>query len=185
MSCVLIFDSSTLILLAKSELLDLFLDDFQGTPLIPEAVEKESTHDLRRPDAMLLVKQRVQEGRLVVERVGQSRVLSRLLQDFRLGSGEAEALALALEKDAPGVVATDDRNAIRACKVLRIGFVTSLAILVRSVEKGPLTREEGLSSLERLRPYGRFKDEVIEEVALQIGALQIGGTAHGEGPKDG
>jgi len=173
MSCVLVFDSSTLILLAKSELLDLFLDDFQGTPLIPEAVEKESTHDLRRPDAML-IKQRVQEGRLVVESVGQSRVLSRLLQDFRLGSGEAEALALALEKDTAGVVATDDRNAIRACKVLRLGFVTSLAVVVRSVEKGLLTREDGLSFLQRLRSYGRFKAEVI-----------IGGAAHGEGPKDG
>lgn len=102
-----------------------------------------------------------------------------------MGSGEAEALALALERGAAGVVATDDRNAIRACKVLRLGFVTSLAILVRSVEKGLLTREDGLSFLERLKSYGRFKAEVIEEVALQIGALQIGGTAHGEGPKDG
>jgi predicted nucleic acid-binding protein len=51
-----------------------------------------------------------------------------------LGIGEAEALVLALEKEAV-VVATDDRNAIRACKVLRINFVTSLGILVRAVEK--------------------------------------------------
>jgi predicted nucleic acid-binding protein len=126
LSCVLIFDASTLILLAKAELLDLFLDDFPDTPLVPGAVEAEATHDLSRPDG-ILIRERIREGRLTIEEVRQSKVPPRLLQHFRLGLGEAEALALALEKEEDGVViATDDRNAIRACKVLRIGFVTSL-----------------------------------------------------------
>jgi predicted nucleic acid-binding protein len=179
LSCVLIFDSSTLILLAKSELLDLFLDDFQGIPLIPKAVEQESTGDLSRPDG-LLIQQRIQEGHLVIKEIQQPRVLSRLIQDFRLGPGEAEALVLALEeKENTVIIATDDRNAIRACKVLRIGFVTSLGILVRAVEKGLQTREDGVRSVERLRSFGRFKEEVIEEVLRQIG-----GMTHGEGSED-
>jgi hypothetical protein len=37
------------------------------------------------------------------------------------------------------------------------------------VEKGLLTQEDGLSSLKRLQSYGRFKDEILEEVARQIG----------------
>jgi predicted nucleic acid-binding protein len=175
----LIFDSSTLILLAKSELLDIFLDDFSDTPLLPRAVERESTYDLSRPDGML-IRQRIREGRLAVEEVRQPEVDSRLTLDFRLGPGEAEALGLALEKEGTVIIATDDRNAIRACKVLRIGFVTSLGILVRTVEKGLLTRNDGLRALERLRSYGRFRREVIEEVAQQIG-----GTDDGEGSKDG
>jgi predicted nucleic acid-binding protein len=175
---VLIFDSSTLILLAKSELLDVFLDDFQGRPLLPKAVEDESTFDLSRPDG-LLIEQRIREGRLIIEEVRQPKVLNRLTQDFRLGAGEAEALVLALEKEEGAVVATDDRNAIRACKVLRIGFVTSLGILVRSVEKGLLTQDDGRRALGRLKTYGRFRDEIIEEIARQIG-----GTAHGESTKD-
>jgi predicted nucleic acid-binding protein len=179
LSYVLIFDSSTLILLAKAQVLDVFLDDFQGTPLLPRAVEEESTCDLSRPDG-LLIRQRIQEGCLAVEDVRQPKVYSRLVQDFRLGPGEAEALVLALEKEGPVVIATDDRNAIRACKVLRIGFVTSLGILVRAVEKGLLNRQHGTRALERLRSYGRFRDEIIEEVAKQIG-----GTTHGEGAKDG
>ena len=67
-----------------------------------------------------------------------------------------------------------------ACKVLRIGFVTSLAILTRAVEKKLLTREEGMRFLEKLRSYGRFRNAVIEEVSRQIG-----GTAHGESSEDG
>jgi predicted nucleic acid-binding protein len=58
----------------------------------------------------------------------------------------------------------DDWSAIRACKVLRIKFVTFLGILGRAVEKGLLTRDVGMLYLERLRAYGRFKDEIIEEV---------------------
>jgi predicted nucleic acid-binding protein len=175
---VLIFDSSTLILLAKSELLDIFLDDYGDTPLIPSAVAVESTAS-SKPDA-LLIRQRIAEGRLRVEEVQEARVFSRLGLDFRLGAGEAAALALALEKGKPALVATDDRSAIRACKVLRIGFVTSLGILSRAVEKGLLARDDGMRYLERLRAYGRFKEEVIAEVAHQIGD-----GSHGESPENG
>jgi predicted nucleic acid-binding protein len=77
------------------------------------------------------------------------------------------------------VVVTDDRNAIRACKVLRIGFVTSLGILVRAVEKNLLTPQEGMRCLDRLRSFGRFRAEIIEEVSRQIGG------SHGESSEDG
>ena len=124
-------------------------------------------------------------GRLRVEKVRESRrVLERLGLDFRLGAGEVEALALALEKGESAIVATDDRSAIRACKVLRIGFVTSLGILVRAVEKGLMARDDGVRCLERLRTYGRFKDEIIEEVSRQIGG-QTGGTSHGKSTENG
>lgn len=164
---MLVFDASTLILLAKSELLDLFLDDYEGTPLIPGPVADESTGS-SRPDA-LLIRQRIAEGRLKVEEVQESRVFDRLGLDFRLGAGEAAALALALAKGESALVATDDRSAIRACKVLRIRFVTSLGILVRAVERGLLTRDAGMRYLKRLRAYGRFRDEIIEEASRQIG----------------
>ena len=39
---VIVFDSSTLILLAKKGLLDMFLDSFDGTTAIPKAVREES-----------------------------------------------------------------------------------------------------------------------------------------------
>ena len=178
MYSVLIFDASTLILLAKVELLDIFLDDFQGVPILPGAVWIESTREPRRPDG-LLIEQRTLEGRLAVQEIRQPQVLSRLLQDFRLGLGEAEALVLALEAGDMATVATDDRNAIRACKLLRIRFVTSLGILVRAVEKDLVTSSDGDVPFEKLRMYGRFRAELIEEISRQIGA-----TADGKTPED-
>lgn len=176
---MLIFDASTLILLAKVELLDLFLDDFQGEVLLPRAVEAECVGGPPRLDGML-IQQRIQEGRLAVVEVRQPRVIARLTHDFRLGPGEAEALAFALEQEeAAAVVATDDRNAIRACKVLRLGFVTSLGVLVRSVEKGLLTGEDGKRYLRGLASHGRFRPMLIEEV-LQ----QMEGITHGKGTED-
>jgi predicted nucleic acid-binding protein len=178
LSGVLIFDASTLILLAKAELLDIFLDDFKGAALLPEAVEAECVSQ-QRLDGML-IQQRIREGRLVVEPVRQPRVTARLMQDFRIGLGEAEALALALEKEEDAaVVATDDRNAIRACKVLRLEFVSSLGILVRAVEKRLLTPDDGKKFLGRLVSCGRFKAGLIEEVSLQIE-----GALHGKATED-
>lgn len=176
---MLIFDASTLILLAKAELLDIFLDDFQGKPLLFGAVAAESTGSPGRPDG-LLIQQRILEGRLAVQEIRQPEVLSRLLEDFRLGLGEAEALVLALEIGDAAIVATDDRNGIRACKVLRVGFVTSLAILVRAVEKRLLTRAQGERFLAKLNTYGRFRDELIKEVSRKIGDI-----AHGESSENG
>ena len=39
---MIVFDSSTLILLAKKELLDMFLDNFDGIVAVPEAVREET-----------------------------------------------------------------------------------------------------------------------------------------------
>lgn len=176
---MLIFDASTLILLAKAELLDIFLDDFQGAALLPQVVEAECVGSQPRPDGML-IRQRIRDGRLNVKQVRQSRVVARLMQDFRMGLGEAEALALALENEEEATaVATDDRNAIRACKVLRLGFVTSLGILVRAVEKRLLTPDEGKRFLRSLAIHGRFKTGLIEEVSHQIEGMR-----HGKGTED-
>ena len=173
------FDASTLILLARSGLLDIFLGDFRGKALVPAAVKAECAADPIRPDG-LLIRKRIEEGRLEVERVKAPRSAARLREDFRLGQGEAEAVALALEKGDTAVVATDDRNAIRACKVLRVGFVTALGILTRSAEVGILTPESAASVLARLAVIGRYRTELVEEVARRLG-----GTGHGEGSKDG
>lgn len=176
---MVVFDASTLILLARSGLLDIFLDDFRGEALVPAAVQAECAADPIRPDG-ILIRKRIEEGRLEVERVKAPRSVARLREDFRLGQGEAEAVALALEKGSTAVVATDDRNAIRACKVLRVGFVTALGILTRATEKGLLRTESAASVLSQLATLGRYRTELVEEVARRLG-----GIGHGESTEDG
>ena len=77
------------------------------------------------------------------------------------------------------MVATDDRNAIRACKVLRVGFVTALTLLTRLTEKGSLSSERAAFLLSRLAFLGRYRAELVEEVARTLG-----GMGHGKSSED-
>jgi hypothetical protein len=169
---VLVFDSSTLILLARAEMLDVFLGDYRGEVRIPRAVETECCVSGVRPDA-ILIRERVRERRIRVEKVQGSEVVRRLRDDFHLGHGEAEAVALALERQAT-LVATDDRNAMRACGALRLAWTTAMSILVRATEKGLVPRDEALGRLDRLAGLGRSDRRIVEAAARQIGGKTRG-----------
>jgi predicted nucleic acid-binding protein len=163
---MIVFDSSTLILLAKAEMLDCFLDDYQGKVLIPREVEAESCARKKSPDSLLLQK-RIQEGRIKVVRVSSARLCGQFMRDFNMSRGEAEALALAIEKKA-NLVATDDRNAIKACKLLRIPFASAIAILTRMAERKAIEADRVGAALNALQKYGRYSDEIIREASEKL-----------------
>src|SRR5208283_3418329 len=88
------FDSSTLILMAKIELLSPFLASVELPVAIPLEVERECWGVKKTVDA-LMIQKALEESRLPVLGVKNHKVVSRLQADFNLGRGEAEALALA------------------------------------------------------------------------------------------
>ena len=94
-------------------------------------------------------------------------LVKRFMDDFSIDAGEAEALTLAGEKKA-GIVATDDRNAIRACKLLKLEFVTAVSFLIRAVEKGVLSKDEGIVKLKQLQSIGRYSKQILDDAAQQI-----------------
>jgi len=162
---MLVFDSSTLILLAKISLLDAFLTDFTGEILIPKEVEKEST--IKETFDGQLIRKRIDEKKITVKNVARKNV-EKIMNDFAINMGEAEAIALATqEKDA--VLATDDRNAINSCKVLRIHFVTAIDLLIRMKEKGILSKEDSSIKLKNLAEYGRYKQDIIKDALKKLG----------------
>jgi hypothetical protein len=57
--------------------------------------------------------------------------------------GEAEPIVLALSEEATPMD-VDDKNGINACKLLGISFTTAIGILIRTLEKELLTRQEVL-----------------------------------------
>lgn len=174
---MIVCDASTLILLARSELLDIFLADLRGEAVIPSAVREECLVSPHRPDAVL-IQERIREGRIVVSSVRDAEVVLRLRQDFHLGRGEAEAIVLALERHVP-IVATDDRHAIQACRVLRLGFTTAIGILLRLAERDRISTAEARRCLERLAAYGRYHRTILEDAARRLE-----GASHGQDAKD-
>lgn len=161
-----VFDASTLILIAKAELLDQFLANSKLAVVIPGEVEKECCGSKKTLDA-LLIQKAVDESRVKVVAVKNRKLLAKLEADFSLGKGEAEAIALALSEKAQ-LLAIDDKNGINACKLLGIAFTTAVGILIRSREKGLLERPDALAKLERLTKYGRYRDSIIEDARVKL-----------------
>ena len=129
---MIVFDASTLILIAKAELLDLFLAEIALKAAIPMEVAKECCGVRKSLDA-LLIQKALDELRLKVIAVKNRKLVGKLQGDFGLGRGEAEAIVLALAEKAQ-VLGIDDKNGINACKLLGIRFTTAIGILVRSRE---------------------------------------------------
>lgn len=162
---MVIFDASTLILLARIGLLDEFVARVQGGVVIPGEVTTEVLCGEREEMQTLISS--IEEQRIAVVKVKDRALTRKLMADFSIDAGEAEALALALgEHDA--IVATDDRNAIRACKALKLEFITAIAVLVRAVEKGVIEKEEGLIKLQKLQSIGRYGKTIIEDARKLI-----------------
>jgi predicted nucleic acid-binding protein len=96
---MVVFDASTLILIAKADLLDLFLTSINVPVAIPSELEKECCGFKKALDA-IIVQKALDESRIKVFALRNRRLVARLQTDFNLGKGEAEAIALALDEKA-------------------------------------------------------------------------------------
>ncbi|MBI3754550.1 MAG: hypothetical protein HY265_00070 [Deltaproteobacteria bacterium] len=66
------------------------------------------------------------------------------------------------------MLATDDRNAIRACKILKLEFITAIAVLIRAFEKNLIDRDEVVVKLQKLKSVGRYSRTIIEDAVKRI-----------------
>lgn len=157
----MVFDSSTLILLAKAELLVVVSEDIQI--IIPKMVRAEcgrkDTFDAKLVSA-LIDKRKIEVVTANKEAVGT------LCRDFRIHVGEAESIAIALKRQLP--LAVDDLPTIKACKILNIKFATAVHFLINSTGSGKIDRDMALVKLEKLSLYGRYKKRIIDDAAKRL-----------------
>ncbi len=158
----MVFDSSTLILLAKTDLLREVAEGF--SIIIPSKVKDECLLK-NTPDA-LLIKILIDEGKIKVEKAGNQEAVRKLQTDFRIEAAEAQALWLGRKLGCP--VAVDDGPAIKACKVMGIRFATAVHFLVNLRAKGQLELPMALAKLEVLAGYGRYSRKIIEDAAYRL-----------------
>jgi len=163
---MLILDTSTLILIAKIELLDVFLKDIGMEIAIPQAVEDECCGGKKTLDA-LFIRKALDESRLKVRGVRNRKLVAKLKEDFSMGRGESEAIALALQEKAL-LVGIDDKSGMNACKLAGIPFTTAIGILVRSREKGLIGRGDALAKLAALAKFGWYRNAILEDARLRL-----------------
>lgn len=158
----IVFDSSTLILLAKIEILRTVTEDFRVT--IPERVKREcvgkDTFDAN------LISVLIESSGIKVVKTTKKDVISKLSKDFKIHSGEAEALSLAFEKKI--ALAVDDLSTIKACKILNKHFTTAIHFLINITESGKINRQTALVKLEKLSQCGRYSRRIIDDALKRL-----------------
>ncbi|MBS3813354.1 hypothetical protein KGY64_05980 [Candidatus Bipolaricaulota bacterium] len=164
---MILFDASTLILLAKIGLLrDLVAQvDIGTTSQIKEECVRGETTDAK------LIKQLIEEEKisaLEVER-DEGRKAQNWEDGFNIG---AEAYPLELARNRGYLFATDDKAAIKACKVFGVEFTTAIDFLIRAYERGDLGRELAKEKLDQLERYGRYDSSIMEYAGKKLGGEQ-------------
>ena len=162
---MIIFDASTLILLARIGLLELFLSTFQGRVAISKKVKSEVC--IKGREERPLVESLIKQGKIEILTAKNPKQKRKLTDDFNIDEGEAEALLLAIQTGAE-TIATDDRNAIRAAKLLKIDFVTAIGFLIRAHEKQFVDRDEALTNLQSLQVIGRYSNAILKDAKNRI-----------------
>jgi len=162
---MIVFDTSTLILLSKAELLEIFLSDFKGKILMPGKVREEILAGSK--EGVPLIVKLINEKKIHVSKVKNTKAVMKLMEDFNIDEGEAEALILAIQEKAI-MVATDDGNAIKACKLLKMDFTTAITFLIRAFGKNLIGQDESLIKLQKLISMGRYDKKIIEDATKRI-----------------
>lgn len=159
MKCMtIIIDASSLILLAKTGLLEKLLD--KNKLIIPEKVYIEVMKGKEK--AMLdafLVEKLVNENKIDIQKVDK-KVYENILKLFGLWAGEAEVLALALKDKLP--IITDDKKCLNAAKAANIQHITTLDIVISLFQKKYIDKEKAKKSMEILEEYGWYKKDIIK-----------------------
>ena len=158
----IVFDSSTLILLAKVEILRIITE--HTMVIVPEVVREEcivkNTLDCK------LISSLIEEGKIKVLRVAKQEMVTKLRKDFNIHPGEAEALCLAIGRKVP--LAVDDLPTIKACKILNQTFTTAIHFLIDITKRGKIDGDNASIKLEKLSLYGRYSKRILDDASRRL-----------------
>jgi predicted nucleic acid-binding protein len=158
-----VFDASTLILLAKVDLLQIMARKVEIH--IPRVVEKEALAKPDLYDAQLIARM-IKEGDIQVSDAVESAGVKAIQKQFRLAEGEATALSMA--KDKQCALGIDDGPGIRAAKIMGVPFLTAVQVLVGLSEQGQVDKPSALAKLDSLAIWGRYGGALVGDARLKI-----------------
>lgn len=159
----IVFDASTLILLAKVDLLQIVAE--KVNVVIPREVKDEVMAKPQTYDAQL-IGQMLKDGSISMSREVPNAVINKIQEQFRIDAGESAALFLA--KENIWALGVDDGPAIRAAKIFGVNFVTAIHILIELHGQGIINSESAMAKLESLNICGRYNVQIIEDARLRI-----------------
>ncbi|HII54245.1 hypothetical protein COX84_00625 [Candidatus Micrarchaeota archaeon CG_4_10_14_0_2_um_filter_49_7] len=158
-----VFDSSTLILAARAGILSHLFNMFTKI-IIPDGVYNEvviAGKQKLREDA-LIVEQEIKNNKIEVISVKKRDAVTKLLEEFNLQRGEAEAIVICLEHRAL-FLGTDDKEAIKVCRVYKIPFITALALTVKLAKERYILPTEAKLIMMKLEKVGYYSNQIVAD----------------------
>lgn len=159
---MIVFDASTLILLAKIDVLRMVTETFSGA--LPKVVLSEAT--CKQTLDAEAINQLVDEKKLHILQNPPKHKMAYLMERFPAAAGETASFLIAKEKNA--VLASDDGIAIKMCKIFGVRFATAVHFLVELKNRDCLEEQTAVAKLELLGRYGRYAPEIIKDAAERI-----------------
>ena len=160
---MVVLDTSTLILLAKIDLLPILVKKTKVK--IPPEVQMEAVADPRHYDAKI-IEGIIRAGKIEISERLSSEKRKKIEEDFGIDLGEAAALLLAKQENA--ALGTDDGRAIKAAKIMGISFFTAIHVLTQLFENKRIEKKAALVKLDRLSKIGRYNVQIMEDARERI-----------------
>ncbi len=160
---MVVLDASTLILLAKSDLLQLLSEKTKIE--IPPQVQREALARRELYDARM-IERLIRTGRIQISKSPDPDQRRQIQTDFGLEAGEAAALLLAGESNRP--LGTDDGPAIKAAKIMEVPFFTAIHVLLELYEKRRINAKIALAKLDALQKLGRYSVQILADARSRI-----------------
>ena len=158
-----VFDTSTLILLAKVDLLQGLAE--KANIIIPRQVKEEALAKPQVYDAQLIDRM-LKDGSIKTAHEVPAAGIKAIRDQFRIDTGEAAALFLAKKRN--WTLGIDDGPGIRAAKILGVSFVTAIHVLTGFYEQGYINSRSAVAKLEALEMWGRYNVQIIEDARSRI-----------------
>jgi predicted nucleic acid-binding protein len=161
---IVVSDSSTLILLVKSEIINELLD--LVTIIIPSQVYHEIKEGKRKqkPDAFVI--DELIEKKSIKIKIPKEEIVKSIEKLYNLDKGELYAIALAKELNTD--IWIDDKEGMLVCKKLYLNYFTAMMVLSELYLSKKIKVDKAKKSLELLIKCGWYKKEEIEIARKKI-----------------
>jgi predicted nucleic acid-binding protein len=169
---LVVSDATMLIFLAKLDLID-FLLAIYSQIYIPEKVYVESVINgkfTKRLDAVMLEKY-VENQKIKVQKVKKILEIKKMMIDFNIHEGEAEAIALYFQINAD-LLGTDDYRTLKTCKILKIHYFTTPMFIMHSVSSHKLIKAIALEKIQQLGKIGWYKNDILDFFHNEISKMK-------------
>ena len=161
---MLVSNTSTLVLLAKIKCLETFIE-ISPVIEIPAQVKQEALFEKDSYYARQI--QKLINGKKIRVANANKNQINNIMSQFKLDEGEAATYIL-FDSNKHDAILTDDGELIKLCKLEKVPFICSMAVIIRLFEKKKLSKDAAVNKMEELYVIGRYSEKLYEHFKSEV-----------------